>query len=346
VKAPQLDRLLVLSMGDPAGIGPEILLKAALGHLRCRRDVGLVAVAPMLLLRHVADRLGLDIPLHEALAEDARPGCLTVLPWSSQLPARPTADTPRDEIPAAQHLMGLPAHPTRPGGLAAWASLAQAVDLVLEDPRRRALVTAPLAKAAVALAGFAWPGHTEYLGWRCAVADPLMWMDAPHISVGLVSNHDALFDLKQALAPDRVEHKIRLAMAHMRLHHPGDELCVLALNPHAGDGGHLGVQELEWQEPLLESLRTEGLALRGPLPADAALATGRGRHLAMYHDQGLPAFKLAAGMEGVNVTLGLPIVRCSPDHGTAFDLAGRGVADARSMDAALRRAVELLETRP
>lgn len=328
---------LVLSLGDPAGIGPELLVKAAHAFLQERPTLALVAVAPMDLLDLWRQRCGLDLALVEGGVGPVRPGALTLLPWP---PAHghPELDEAARELPASHQLENLPHAPSREGGLAAWASLACAVDLVLEDPARRALVTAPISKASMALAGFPWPGHTEYLGWRAGEPDPLMWMDSPTLSVGLVSNHDALFALREALTPSRVERKIRLALARLKARHPGEVLGVLAVNPHAGDGGVLGGEEVEWLGPLLKRLRSEGMPVAGPLPADSAMAGGRGRFLAMYHDQGLPLFKHVAGMEGVNLTLGLPFKRSSPDHGTAFDVAGRAVADPRSMLAALRAA--------
>lgn len=334
--------LLVISLGDPAGIGPEILVKAAHAFLRERPTLALVAVAPLDLLDRWRQRCGLDLALEEGGVVSARPGALVLLPWTSAH-GHPELDEASREIPASHQLEKLPKAPSREGGLAAWASLACAVDLVLEDPTRRALVTAPISKASMAQAGFPWPGHTEYLGWRAGQPDPLMWMDSPALSVGLASNHDALFDLREALTPSRVERKIRLALARLQAWHPGEVLGVLAVNPHAGDGGVLGGDEVEWLGPLVKRLQGEGLPVAGPHPADSALARGRGRFLAMYHDQGLPLFKHVAGLEGVNLTLGLPFTRSSPDHGTAFDLAGGAVADPRSMLAALRAASQGLE---
>jgi 4-hydroxythreonine-4-phosphate dehydrogenase len=334
--------LLVLSLGDPAGIGPELLVKAAHAHVREGSSCALLALAPLALLEAWRERCMLELELRPGDAQSAQPGGLTVLPWPP-VPGHRRAGDHWAELPGTQRMAELAHAPCGEGGLAAWASLACAVDLVMEDPRGRALVTAPISKAAMARAAFRWPGHTEYLGWRAGVPDPLMWMDSPSLSIGLVSNHDPLFKLEEALKPDRVEHKILLALARMRAHHPLERLAVLALNPHAGDEGQLGMDEVAWLGPLVERLRGQGLPVDGPLPADSALARGQGRFLAMYHDQGLPLFKHVAGLDGVNVTLGLPFIRTSPDHGTAFDVAGKGVADARSMLAALRCAEQALE---
>lgn len=327
-------RWLVCSLGDPAGIGPEILLRAADAWFRAARPAGLAVAAPAPVLEAWARRLDLDLPVVDAGQLPASPSpALLALGWA---PAPLGAGVPADWDPDVDR------EPGRRSGWAAWASLARAAELVLEDPRRRALVTAPVHKHMLALAGFRWPGHTEWLGERAGVPDPLMWMHSPDLSVGLVGNHDPLARVAEAATPARVEAKVRLACAWLERRHPGEPLVVLGLNPHAGDGGTLGREEVDWLEPLLGSLAREGLPVEGPRPADAALARGRGRFLAMYHDQGLPVFKLVAGMRGVNTTLGLPFVRTSPDHGTAFELAGRGLADPGSLAAALDEALAAL----
>lgn len=326
---------LLLSLGDPAGIGPEVLLKAARRWLAAERPAGLALTAPLAVVQDQCRQLGLDLPLIEARTVPAKaPRALLALGWDA-VPGGPAA-TPAWPAMLPERCA------SRAGGLASWASLARAASLVLEQPDHRALVTAPVNKHSLALADFRWPGHTEYLGWLCGVADPLMWLTSPRLSVGLVSNHDPVAALAAAVTPERVAAKITLALEYMGRRFPGEELVVLGLNPHAGDGGTLGREEVEWLGPLVAGLRARGLPVRGPLPADGALARGQGRFLAMYHDQGLPVFKLVAGAEGVNATLGLPMVRTSPDHGTAFDLAGQGRADEGSHLSALEEALLLL----
>lgn len=327
---------LVLSLGDPAGIGPEVLIKAAERWLRDSRPAGLAVAAPARVLRAECRRLDCPLPVLECDHLPARaPAALVALGWSRE------AHGPEEE-PGWNEQAEPARRASREGGLVAWASLAKACAVVRQAPAWRSLVTAPVNKHSLSLAGFRWPGHTEYLGWICGVEDPLMWLTSPRLSVGLVSNHDPLSKLSSALGPARVEAKVGLALDHLSRHHPGERLQVLGLNPHAGDGGTLGDEEVEWLGPLLERLRGEGLPVDGPLPADGALARGQGRFLAMYHDQGLPVFKLVAGPEGVNVSLGLPMVRTSPDHGTAFDLAGQGLADAGSQLSAMEEALRLL----
>lgn len=348
--------ILVLSPGDPGGIGPEICARAAAGWL-AGPGAGLarlaVCAAPAEIVRW-AVRQGLELPLRPweaARLDDLPAGVLGLL--GRDLPRR---DLEPDD-PLAEESVRLRAlrraqpvldpetavhGPDAVGGAWAWRSLAMAVDLVRAAPRARALVTAPICKESMALAGYGWPGHTEYLGFRDGVGEPLMWLHSAAFSVGLVCNHVPLAQVTRWVTPERVEAKARLAAETVARRWPGETLVVLGLNPHAGDGGLIGREELDVIAPVLERLRAEGLPVAGPVAADAALRSGRGRFLAMYHDQGLPAFKLGAGGDGVNVSLGLSYVRTSPDHGTAFDLAASGGADCSSLSAAMREAVALL----
>ncbi len=244
----------------------------------------------------------------------------------------------REQAPAELLLPGVHRACRGHSGLA-WRSLKSAVDLVLADPGTRALITPPISKSAMREAGFRWPGHTEYLAWRAGRAEALMLMHAGPLSVGLVCNHVPLRDVPRWITAERVKHKALLMLRFIERQAPGEELVLLGLNPHAGDDGLQGTEETEILAPLVRRLRGAGEPIRGPASADGALRRGRGRFLAMYHDQGLGAFKLAAGRAGVNVTLGLGLVRVSPDHGTAFDIAGGGTADPGSMLSAIAAAL-------
>jgi 4-hydroxythreonine-4-phosphate dehydrogenase len=351
--------LLILSPGDPGGIGPQICARAAAEWLAGPEAVrGRLAVcAEPAEIGTWSERLGLNLPLRPW--EHARVG---------ELPAGVLGLLGRDLVrqdlepddPRAEESVNLRAlrrafpqldtaalvhGPDKAGGAFAWRSLAMAVDLVQAAPRRRALITAPISKEAMALAGYSWPGHTEYLGWRDGVGEPLMWLHSQLLSVALVCNHVPLVQVPRWVTPERVEAKARLAAAEVARRWPGETLFVFGLNPHAGDGGLIGHEERDVIAPVVARLQAEGLPVAGPVAADSALRSGRGRHLAMYHDQGLPAFKLGAGGHGVNLTLGLSFVRTSPDHGTAFDIAARGDADASSLLAAMREALLLLEDR-
>lgn len=308
---------LVITQGDPAGIGPELLLRAAeAGLLRAGDRV----VADEARLRELA--AGLD-------SSWAPAGLERILPL----------------------LVGAAA--PSGAGLGQFAALERGVDLVLEqaDPARRpALVTAPIDKAAAQAEGLRHPGHTEYLAERAGVADFAMLMAGASIKVTLATIHVAIRDVPGRLdeaAVVRAGALLARALAE-DFDLPAPRVGVLGLNPHAGERGLLGDEEQTIIAPAIARLRAwaEAAAVPasfvGPLPADTAFHLNREGSLdglvAMYHDQGLGPFKLAHFHDGVNVTLGLPFVRTSPDHGTARDIAGRGVADPRSMFAAIELA--------
>jgi 4-hydroxythreonine-4-phosphate dehydrogenase len=323
---PSDSGLLVISCGDPGGIGGEILWKAlASGATSLPVLLALpVTLAHEWLLAHGAPPFLLPAVHPADLRGTGGFWCLPDEPgW------------PGDVLPLRHE-------PCVTGGQLAWTSLERAVDLVMQQSGRRALVTAPIHKQAMSMAGFRWPGHTEYLEERGGAGAGLMLMHSPRLSVGLVTNHLPLARVADAIDRGLLEHKIRLCCRFLALQGLEGELTVLGLDPHCGDGGAIGHTDTRLVAPLVEHLRAEGLPVRGPVPADAALARGHGRYLAMYHDQGLPVFKLVAGGDGVNTTLGLPFVRVSPDHGTAFDIAGRGLADPASMASALGCATRLL----
>ena len=214
-----------------------------------------------------------------------------------------------------------------------------------------ALVTAPVHKGVINDAGIPFTGHTEYLAARCDAALPVMMLVGGGLRVALATTHLPLSQVSAALTAERLEKVIRVLESDLRTKFglAAPRILVLGLNPHAGEGGHLGREEIEVIAPVLERLRTEGLGLTGPVPADTAFLperlAGHDAVLAMYHDQGLPVLKHASFGHAVNVTLGLPIVRTSVDHGTALDLAGTGRADAGSLRAALGLAAELCAAR-
>lgn len=210
-----------------------------------------------------------------------------------------------------------------------------------------ALVTAPVHKGVINDAGVPFTGHTEYLAERCGGVTPVMMLSTPRLRVALATTHLPLRRVADAITEERLEAVIRVLDHDLRSRfgRPTPCLLVCGLNPHAGEGGHLGMEELDVIEPVLSRLRREGIDARGPLPADTAFTRtqleGADVVLAMYHDQGLPVLKHMGFGEAVNVTLGLPIIRTSVDHGTALDLAGTGRASASSMYAAARLAAEM-----
>jgi 4-hydroxythreonine-4-phosphate dehydrogenase len=210
-----------------------------------------------------------------------------------------------------------------------------------------AMVTAPVQKSTLIDAGFAFTGHTEYLAERTRAALPVMMLLTGTLRVALVTTHLPLADVPKAITPDRLRATLRIVATDLERHFglSSPRIGVLGLNPHAGESGHLGREEIEVIGPVIEELSREGLRVRGPIPADTAFApqflSSVDVIVAMYHDQGLPVIKHDGFGNAVNVTLGLPILRTSVDHGTALSLARTGKADTGSLRAALTLAVEL-----
>ena len=211
------------------------------------------------------------------------------------------------------------------------------------------MVTAPLAKSVIADSGVAFTGHTEFLAELTEAPHPVMLLVAGELRVALASTHMPLRDVADYLTPDILKRVLRILDADLKdkfgIEEP--DIVVCGLNPHAGEGGHLGREEIEFIAPALDELRAEGLRLRGPMPADTAFTPAAGHKdavLAMYHDQGLPVLKYAGFGHAVNVTLGLPIIRTSVDHGTAFDIAGTGTADPGSLLAAVELAAFMAQS--
>jgi 4-hydroxythreonine-4-phosphate dehydrogenase len=317
---------LALTSGEPAGIGPELCVLAA----QQRWPVPLVVVGDGGLLQQRAAQLGL--PLHLLELDRLRPG----------QPA-PAASLYLDPVELAA--------PSRPGRLDpanapyVLETLRRAVDGCVER-RYAAMVTAPVHKGVINDAGVAFSGHTEYLAARSG-GEPVMMLACPGLRVALVTTHLPLRAVADAITPARLERVLRVLdrdlRRRFRIARP--RILVCGLNPHAGEGGHLGREEIDVIEPVLRALRGEGLELEGPLPADTVFSAANLQRadaiLAMYHDQGLPVLKYKGFGNAVNLTLGLPIVRTSVDHGTALDLAGSGRADPGSLVAAINTALEL-----
>jgi len=231
------------------------------------------------------------------------------------------------------------------GGREALAAIDQAVDLALAR-KVDGIVTAPVSKEKIARTGVPFVGHTEYLAARAGVRLPVMLFVAGSLRVALVTTHVSLRKLPAMITPDRVLGVLRETSKGVREFFGVLEprLAVCGLNPHAGEGGEFGTEEVDSIAPAIELARREGLKVEGPYAADTVWKRPCDAIVAMYHDQGLGPIK-AMHPDAVNVTLGLPFIRTSPDHGTAFDIAGRGVADAAPMVAALRLAIEMCRAR-
>jgi len=317
---------LVMSCGDPAGIGPEIAVaaRAALGG-----SIPLVWIGD---------------PAH--LPNDAQWEAISELSRASSVSA--TA------LPVLRHPFAAPARPGRPDPAHAAGVIeviARAVGLV-QSGAASGLVTCPINKAALkAGANFAFPGHTEYLADLAGGVEVVMMLACPELRVVPVTIHLPLAEVPGDLTPDMLEQSLRIThralIEDFGVAHP--RLAVAGLNPHAGELGTMGQEEITLIQPVLEKLRAEGMVLQGPLPADSMFhATARAGYdaaICMYHDQALIPIKTIDFAGGVNVTLGLPFIRTSPDHGTAYDIAGKGLADPASLIAAIRLAAEMARRR-
>lgn len=322
---------LALTLGDPGGIGPEVVLRAAQDSA-LREIARLVAVGPAEILADQAGRLNLGPVAPLASFADAAPeGVLGVI------------DTGGDRTYAWGKT-------TASGGDHAIRAVARATDACLAG-EADAMVTAPISKEAIALAGVPFPGHTEYLQDRTGASDVVMVL-ASHLArgplrVALATIHEPVRRVADLVTAERLATVLDTLNdgLRQRLGIERPRIAVLGLNPHASDGGVIGREDLTVVAPAIEAARERGIDARGPFPADAffgrAAWTGVDAALAMYHDQGLAPFKALAMGGGVNLTLGLPIVRTSPDHGTAFDVAGQGIADASSFAEAVRLAAQM-----
>ena len=322
---------LAMTMGDPAGIGPELALAA----WRDRTPgAPFVVFAPPGILAAAAKRAGLAVPIIET--DPAGAGAA----FASGLPVVPLRNPVEDS----------PGRPDPANAAATIKSIERAVEAVRQGDAR-AIVTNPIAKATLYQAGFKHPGHTEYLGelakaWG-APAFPVMMIWSETLKVVPVTIHIPLAEAPRALTAELIIRTARIVDHDLRARFgvARPRLAIAGLNPHAGEGGAMGREEITIIKPAIEALKAEGIDAVGPLPADTMFhAKARARYdvaLTMYHDQGLIPVKTLAFDEGVNVTLGLPFVRTSPDHGTAFDIAGKGIANPSSLIAALKLADRL-----
>jgi len=321
-----------LTPGEPAGIGPDLCLLLS----REAQPHPLIAIASRQLLEQRARTLGVDINLIEVTAErlptvPAAAGALYV--WDTPLGAEATAGQ-LDTANAAYVLQTL----TRAGQ--------GCLDGLFDG-----MITAPVHKGVINDAGIAFSGHTEFLADLTRTQQVVMMLATRGLRVALVTTHLPLKDVAAAITTERLERVTRILHADLvdkfGLSQP--RILVCGLNPHAGEGGHLGREEIEMIEPCLQRLRAEGMDLVGPLPADTMFTPKHLEHcdavLAMYHDQGLPVLKYKGFGAAVNVTLGLPIIRTSVDHGTALDLAGTGRIDGGSLQVALETAYQMATSR-
>jgi len=319
--------IIAITPGEPAGIGPDILLKTACQPL----PTPIVAIASRTMLADRARLLGLNIELADCTADQSvlmhQPGLLYVL-----------------DVPLPR-----PVEPGRPSSENA-GYLLETLRLATEGCRSgrfAALVTGPVNKAVINEAGVRFTGHTEYLAELTDTPQVVMMLATEGLRVPLVTTHLPLREVADAITPVWLERCLRITDGELRRRYgiSRPRILVCGLNPHAGEDGHLGHEDEDIVKPMIAKLIAEGLALEGPFPADTVFTppfmARADAVLAMYHDQGLPVLKHLGFGRAVNVTLGLPIIRTSVDHGTAFDLAGSGRADTGSLTVAIMEAITM-----
>ncbi len=319
---------LLLTPGEPAGIGPDLAVQLAQTPLARR----VVVVADPDLLAARAKRL--KLPLHLVGHDQPLPrsgSALRILPIPLTAPVKAGVLDARN----ASYVLD---------------TIAVATLECLEG-RAAALITGPVQKSIIAGTGIPFTGQTEFVAGLCGNMTPVMMLVADTLRVALATTHLPLREVADAITQEMLETVLRTLHHDLRtrFHIARPRILVCGLNPHAGESGHLGHEEIEIIRPVIERLRRDGLKLTGPLPADTLFTPGplaqADAVLAMYHDQGLPVLKYAGFGRAVNLTLGLPIVRTSVDHGTALDLAGRNKADPGSLYAAIRLAAKLAGTK-
>lgn len=319
---------IALTAGEPAGIGPELI--ASLAAEEFAADLVLIGNAALLAERARSVQQGIKLVDYDVDSNRRRPGELAVIDIDLATPSIAGQLDTRN----ARHVLDI---------------LKRAADGA-HSGEFDAVVTAPLHKGVINDAGVPFSGHTEYFAEH-AGGEVVMMLVTGSLRVALATTHLPLSAVPAAITHTSLIDTLRIMHRDLRQHFAIDSprIAVLGLNPHAGEGGHMGHEEIETITPVLEQLRSEGMNLIGPLPADTAFVPKHLEHfdavLAMYHDQGLPVLKHAGFGHAVNVTLGLPWIRTSVDHGTALDLAGTGRADVGSLRAAVALAIQLANQR-
>lgn len=333
---------IAITAGEPAGIGPDIVLMLAAAELPVSAE--LVAIADPQLLRTRAKLLGLSVHIEEVnLQQPAiahRAGHLKILPVALKVPSNPGELNSAN----ADYVVA-----TLQAAVSGCKSDKTATEQTT-TPDFAAMVTAPVQKSVINDAGIPFSGHTEFLAEATATERVVMMLATRELRVALVTTHLPLSAVPNAITEEVLEETLNIL--HSDLHNKfgllKPRIAVLGLNPHAGEGGHMGREEIDTIIPLLKKLRAQGMNLLGPLPADTAfnpkVLDQIDAVLAMYHDQGLPVLKYSGFGEAINITLGLPIIRTSVDHGTALDLAGTGKASPGSLLRAIEVAVDLTKS--
>ncbi|EDV4560758.1 4-hydroxythreonine-4-phosphate dehydrogenase PdxA [Salmonella enterica subsp. enterica] len=319
---------VVITPGEPAGIGPDLVVQLA----QHAWPIELVVCADGVLLTERAAMLGLP---------------LSHLPYSPDVPAAPQSAGTLTLLPVSLRAPAIPGQLTVENGPYVVETLARACDGCLQH-EFAALITGPVHKGVINDAGIPFTGHTEFFEERSQAKKVVMMLATEALRVALATTHLPLRAIADAITPALLHDVIAILHHDLRtkfgLRDP--HILVCGLNPHAGEGGHMGTEEIDTIIPVLEELRAQGMRLTGPLPADTLFQPKYLDHadavLAMYHDQGLPVLKYQGFGRGVNITLGLPFIRTSVDHGTALELAGQGKADVGSFITALNLAIKMI----
>jgi 4-hydroxythreonine-4-phosphate dehydrogenase len=311
---------ILITPGEPAGIGPDLVIQIAQSTM----DTELIVLADPHLLKERAKKL--KLPLEIIDCDLAKPPVsqqaksLKVIPITLKAPCVPGTLNPENAAYVIQCLQ-------------------QAADICLQQ-KAHALVTGPIQKSIINAAGIAFTGHTEFLAQYCKIPQPLMLFVTPKMKVAIATTHIPLAKIPQAITPMLLINSLRILNEGLinLFHIQQPKILVSGLNPHAGESGHLGTEEIEIIAPVIKQLQSENMNIIGPLSADTIYLQPADAIFAMYHDQALPVVKYSGFNEAVNVTLGLPFLRTSVDHGTALDLAGTGQADIGSFRAAIQLA--------
>jgi len=319
---------ITLTMGDPCGIGPEIIV--TLFASSDMADTPAFVIGDAGILRREVERLQADLVVREISEPETHTpadGMIDVIPVSALDPALPYGEIRAD------------------AGRAAYDYIACAIRMAMAR-RIHGICTAPIHKEALHAAGVPYPGHTEILAAQSGTTDYAMMLASPELRTMLVTVHCSLLDAVHRITADEELRIIRLADATLKKMGIGKpRIAVAGLNPHAGEGGMFGREDIDIIAPAIRRAREEGIDASGPHPGDTVFMRARLGHfdlvVAQYHDQGLIPIKLLGVQHGVNITAGLPFIRTSPDHGTAFDIAGKGIADEASLRYALKTAFDL-----
>ena len=325
--------ILAITMGDPAGIGPEVIARS-LASSEVKNICSPILVGSLLTLKRAAELTQSKIHLKSFKTFEK------IDFQADTIPVLECVASSLDDIE--------PGHESEVTGEAAAQAIRKSVELALEE-KVNGIVTGPTSKRALHLAGYTYPGQTEFLANLTDTSEVVMLLSSRNLRVALVTTHCSLSDVAARITKEVLVKKMTILHEGLRSYLDVEKprIAVCALNPHGGESGIFGKEESEIIKPAIEEVMRRGINAVGPVPADTLFARSKKKshdaYLAMYHDQGLIPLKMDAFGKGVNITLGLPIIRTSPDHGTAFDIVGQGIADPGSMIEAIKLAAHMAE---